>query len=102
MKLRELERRVTALIATSEGGHRPLGRKLDWFISGWEYTKKKLTMEVSAALRRIGVDRNSADVATAESIGVASVGVSHHSERHLSKLVRNNEAQGSTFEWRFH
>ncbi|OAE18716.1 hypothetical protein AXG93_4846s1060 [Marchantia polymorpha subsp. ruderalis] len=36
MKLRELERRVTTLIASSVGGHRHLDRKLDSFISGLE------------------------------------------------------------------
>ncbi|OAE22615.1 hypothetical protein AXG93_2272s1010 [Marchantia polymorpha subsp. ruderalis] len=77
MKLRELERRVTALIACSARGHWQLGKKLDLFISGLEETKVNLELKVLAALRRIGVSRNSAGVITIGSAGITLVGSSH-------------------------
>ncbi|OAE26257.1 hypothetical protein AXG93_3667s1000 [Marchantia polymorpha subsp. ruderalis] len=80
LKLQDLKRRVTAMIACSVGGQCYLARKLDLFLSDLEETKKNLELELSAVLRRLGLDRNSAGMVTAKSAGVALVSSSRHSE----------------------
>lgn len=42
--------------------------------------KGDLELELLAALRMIGADRNSAYMVTTRSVGVSSIGVSHHSD----------------------
>lgn len=71
---------MIAMIACNVGGQRLLARKLDVFLFGLDEVKKKLELELTAVLRRLGLDRNSKDVVTARSAGDAPVCSLRHCE----------------------
>lgn len=75
-----MKRQVTAMITCSVGGQQQLARKLDSFLSDLNKTKENLKLELTTVLRRLGLDRNSAGVVTAETAGVARVCSLRHSE----------------------
>lgn len=79
-QLRDLGRRVTAMIACSVGGHRQLAKKLDAFLLSLDETKENLELQFTTILRRLGLDRNLAGAATARSACNALVCSSWHSE----------------------
>ncbi|OAE18539.1 hypothetical protein AXG93_1451s1000 [Marchantia polymorpha subsp. ruderalis] len=73
LQLRDLERRVTAMIACSVDGQQQSTGKLNVFFSG-------LKLERTAVLRRLGLDRNLGGAVIAGAASVVPVCSSQHSE----------------------
>lgn len=81
LKLQDLERRATAMIACCVSGQRQLARKLDVFLTSLCEAISNLEFKLTAILRRLGLDRKSDGKSIGDSADIMHIKSLH---RHLS------------------